>query len=136
MKCALLLIPFTLCAQQTVSLRVTGQLQSAQTSRRNWGRMAKQYRGADWTVTSNTAAPIKIPIARLLQEIHTVSGVSILSRVSSTSVVEDAQGRSPINTGVRIFTGLVTGLVACEGLHACGVGGSWPGRSSLPRWSS
>ena len=28
--------------------------------------------------------------------------------------------------GVRIFGGLATALVACEGLKACGTGGSWP----------
>ena len=122
----LFLIFLPLYGQQTVSLRVSGQIQSKKTSSRNFGRLPKNYRAADWTVTSNAAAPLKIPIARLLQEIHTAAGISILSRVSSTSVVEDAQGSSPINMGVRIFGGLATALVACEGLKACGTGGSWP----------
>ena len=73
MKLALLLIPFALYGQQTVSLRVSGQIQSKKTSSRNFGRLPKNYRAADWTVTSNAAAPLKIPIARLLQEIHTTA---------------------------------------------------------------
>ena len=122
----LFVVGIPLYGQQIVSLRVTGQLQSTVTTKRNFGRLPKQYRAADWTVTSNAAAPLKIPIARLLQEIHTTAGILILSRVSSASVVEDAQGSSPINMGVRIFGGLATALVACEGLKACGTGGSWP----------
>lgn len=122
----LALLSGALCAQQTVNLHVSGQLQSSSTTKRNFGRMPKGYRGADWIVTSDSPAPVKIPLARILQEIHTGPGITILSRVSSTSVVQDAQGRNPINSIARVGSGLIGGLASCEGIHVCGAGGSWP----------
>lgn len=110
---------------QTISLHVTGSVQSADTSRRNFGKLPKQYRAADWTVTNNSPQAIKIPLARILQLIKAAPGVSILSPTSSTSVVQDAQGSNPLSSISRVGTGVVGGFATCEGLKICPSGGSW-----------
>lgn len=122
----LLLLLAISASGQTVSLRITGQLQSARTTKRNFGRLPKGYRAADWTVTSNSAQPVKVSLARLLQEVHPGPGVSILSGVSATSVVEDAQGSNPLGTVSRVGTGLVSGIAVAQGLKIVPAGGSWP----------
>lgn len=126
MKLAILILAaLPLCAQQSVTLHVSGQIQSAKTSAVNFGRLRKGLRAADWTVTSNSTVALKIPIARILQEIHSVPGISILSRISSTSAVEDAQGRSLVGAIGRIGMGGIGTLATCEGIKLCGTGGSW-----------
>lgn len=122
---AILLFHAPHCKAQTVSLHVTGSVQSAATSQRNFGKLPKNYRAADWIVTNDSAQPVKISLARVLQYIKTGPGVSILSPTSSASVVQDAQGRNPLNSVARIGTGVVGGLATCEGLRICPAGGSW-----------
>lgn len=112
--------------QTTLNLHVTGQVQSVATTKRNFGRLPKGYRAADWTVTNQSAQPVKVSLARLLQEIHPGRGVSILSGVSATSVVEDAQGSNPLNTVARVGSGIVAGLAVGQGLKIIPSGGSWP----------
>jgi len=87
--------------------------------------MPKNYRAADWTVTNESAQPVKISLARILQLIKPGPGISILSPTSSAAVVQDAQGSSPLNATARIGTGVVGGLATCEGLKICPSGGSW-----------
>lgn len=115
-----------LCAQQTVSLRVTGKVESVQTTRSDFGKLRKGLREANWIVTSNSPVPAKVPLAAIVQQIKVVQGISILMPHSSAAAVQDAQGRNPLNTIARVGTGLIGGLASCEGIHVCGAGGSWP----------
>lgn len=123
----ILLVASTTFAQtQSVELYITGKVQSTQTTKRNFGRLPRGYRAADWTVTNESAQPIKVALARLIQEVSTAPGVSILSATSATSVVQDAQGSNPLNTVARVGTGVVSGIAVGQGLKIIPTGGSWP----------
>lgn len=127
MSFAVLVLP--LCAQQTVSMHITGKVESAQTSRVDFGKLRKGLREANWIVTSESPTAAKISLAAIVQQAQRyvgVAGVSILMPHSSAAAVQDAQGRNPINTIARVGTGLIGTLASCEGVHVCGAGGSWP----------
>ena len=113
--------------QQTVSLRVTGHLQSRATGASNFGHLSKQYRVADWTVSTDPPTAIKVPIEWIIQKIQgkIPAGVAVLSPNSSQSVVEDAQGRTALSTFTRVGTSVLGGFAMCEGTHVCPTGGSW-----------
>jgi hypothetical protein len=113
-----LLLAATTEAQTSVQLHITGELQSQKTARANFGRLPKQYRAADWTVSSNSPEAVKIPLARLIQAIGPIPATTVLSRTSSTSVVQDAQGNNPLNATLRVGNGIISGAVAAEALHA------------------
>lgn len=103
-------------AGQDVVLHVTGRIESSSTSYRNFGRLPKQYRAADWTVSNESPAAVKIPLARILQEIKTDPDIAVLSRTSSISVVQDAQGRNPVETITRVGTGITGAAAGAEAL--------------------
>jgi hypothetical protein len=115
----LLLLAFVLCAAAGAqTIHVTGSLQSQKTARINFGKLPKQYRVADWTVTNESASVVRVSLARVLQELPALPGMTVLSRTSSTSVVEDSQGASTLNTVTRVGTAVIGAVSAATALQA------------------
>lgn len=102
------------CFGQVATLHVTGQVQSRRTTEFNFGRLPKGYRAADWVISNESPVAVKFALARIQQQIKVGNGVSILSRVSSISVVQDAQSSSPESLIGRIGLGLVGGSAAAK----------------------
>lgn len=112
---------------QPITVRVTGEIQSRSTSTKNFGHLPKRYRAADWTITSESPAPLKISVARIAQDVTAGPGITILSRTSSISVVADAQGRNPVNTVARVGTGAIGAIAASQALKVLPAAGGWGG---------
>lgn len=112
-----------------VTFQVTASIQSRQTTTANFGKLPSRYFAADWTITSDSTTAIKVPLAWVIQQVQEKgvlpANVGVLGPTSSNSVIQEAQGRSPLNTAARIGTGIISGFAACEGLKACPSGGSW-----------
>ncbi len=112
-------------ALTAANLHITGAVQSRKTSEINLGHLPKQYRAADWTITSDSPAPLKVSLARIRQAIQAGPGITILSRISSIDVVQDAQGSNPINTVARVGSGIVGAAAAAQALKVIPAAGGW-----------
>jgi hypothetical protein len=69
---------------------------------------------------SNYAAPVKVQAARIRQSVKVPDGYAILSQQVASVIVQDAQGKAPLQTAQRITQGVVgvgAGAVAIKAVQ-------------------
>ena len=108
MKLALLSVFLALPAlaqtpdQKTPDLRITAQALSGQTTSAMFGRLPKSVTAAAVQVCSNLATAVTVPQARVVQQVKSTNGYTILPKDSAIVVIAESQGKSRLSTGLRV----------------------------------
>lgn len=97
-----------LLAQSTPDLRVTAQTLSGKTTSAMFGRLPKAVTAAAVQVCSNLPTALTIPQARIVQQVKAANGYTILPKDSAIVVIAESQGKTKLNTSLRV------GLTAVE----------------------
>lgn len=86
---------------QGADVRVTAQTLSAPTTTAMFGRLPKGVLAVAVQVCSSVSESLVIPQARIIQQIKMTNSYTILPKNAAATVVDAAQGRSPLQTGIR-----------------------------------
>ena len=92
------------------NIRVTAQTLSKQTAAAMFGRLPKPITVASVQVCSESQNQLAIPQALIIQQMKSTNNYTLLPKDAAVSVVAQAQGRSPVQIGLRAAIGLDAGV--------------------------